>query len=53
MAGGTVITGMGGAPVNSEADIRAALARAKNGVVRVDAVIPDGSRLVFNLSLGA
>lgn len=50
---GTVITGMGGAPVNSEADIRAALARAKNGVVRVDAVIPDGSRLVFNLSLGA
>ncbi|HEY0896157.1 MAG TPA: trypsin-like peptidase domain-containing protein [Sphingobacteriaceae bacterium] len=50
---GTVITSMGGAPVNSEADVRGALARAKNGVVRVDAVIPDGSRLVFNLSLGA
>lgn len=50
---GTVITGMGGSPVNTEADIRAALAQAKNGVVRVDAVIPDGSRLVFNISLGA
>jgi serine protease Do len=50
---GTVITGMGGNPVNSEADVRNALAEAKNGVVRVDAVIPDGSRLVFNLSLGA
>ncbi|HEY0898065.1 MAG TPA: PDZ domain-containing protein, partial [Sphingobacteriaceae bacterium] len=50
---GTVITSMGGSPVNTEADIRAALAQAKNGVIRVDAVIPDGSRLVFNLSLGA
>ncbi|HEY1023566.1 MAG TPA: trypsin-like peptidase domain-containing protein [Sphingobacteriaceae bacterium] len=50
---GTVITSMGGMPVNSENDIKQALGRARSGVIRVNAVIPDGSRLIFNLSFGA
>lgn len=50
---GTIITSMGGRPVNNESDIKTAIGRANDGVVRVDAIIPDGSRLVFNLSFGA
>jgi serine protease Do len=50
---GTVITTINGKPVNNTGDVGAALNAAKNGMLRLDGISPDGSRIVFTISLGA
>ena len=50
---GTIITYINGNEVNSPADVEQALMEARNSRVQILAIAPDGSRVVFNFSLGA
>jgi serine protease Do len=50
---GTIISYVNGRAVNSPKDIEAALMEARNTRVQILGVAPDGSRIVFNFSLGA
>ena len=50
---GTIITSVNGRPVNTPADLDAALGATRNGMVRLDGMTPDGTGFVFNFPLGA
>lgn len=50
---GTIITTINGRPVNSLADVDAALAASRTSMVRIDGITPDGTGFVFNFPLGA
>lgn len=50
---GTIIAYINGRAVNTPADIEKALMAARNSRVQVFAIAPDGSRVVFELLLGA
>lgn len=50
---GAIITSVNGRQVNSPDDLYQALGTATNGTIRIDSVSPNGSRVVFNLALGA
>lgn len=49
---GTIIVIINGKPVNSPADIERAFLSARRGIIQIFAIAPDGSRVVFNFSLG-
>lgn len=49
---GTVIAFLNGKPVNSTQDIDAVLLAAQRGTIQALAIAPDGSRVVFDFSLG-
>ncbi|MCC8410775.1 trypsin-like peptidase domain-containing protein [Mucilaginibacter sp. UR6-1] len=50
---GTIILSINGGRITSVNEMAAAFKAARNGIVRFECVTPDGSRIVFNLSLGA
>jgi serine protease Do len=49
---GTIIAFINGKAINSPKDIDVALLSAQRGLIQIFAVAPDGSRVVFNFSLG-
>lgn len=49
---GTIIVIINGKPVNSPADVEKELLSARRGLIQILAIAPDGSRVVFNFSLG-
>ena len=49
---GTIIAFINGKPINTFKDIDAALLSAQRGPIQMLAIAPDGSRVVFNFSLG-
>jgi serine protease Do len=49
---GTIIAFINGKAINSPKDIDAAFLSAQRGLIQLFAVAPDGSRVVFNFSLG-
>ncbi|WP_242691708.1 trypsin-like peptidase domain-containing protein [Desertivirga arenae] len=49
----TVIFRVNGQSVTSDADINAALAASRNGMVRIEGITPDGMRFVVNFPTGA
>jgi Do/DeqQ family serine protease len=49
---GTIIVYANGRAVRGPEDIEAALLSARNGIVQVLAIAPDGSKMAFNFSLG-
>lgn len=48
----TIIVYINGKPVDTPKDIDLALLSAQNGIIQILAIAPDGSRVVFNFSLG-
>lgn len=50
---GTIIAFINGKPINNPKDIDVALLSAQRGIIQILAIAPDGSRVVFNFSLGA
>ena len=48
----TIIVYINGKPVDTPKDIDLALLSAQNGIIQILAVAPDGSKVVFNFSLG-
>jgi S1-C subfamily serine protease len=53
MQRGSIILSINGRRINNVSDMASAFNAANNGIVRFECVTPDGSRIVFNLSLGA
>ncbi len=49
---GTIIAFINGTPVNNPKDIDQALLSAQRGLIQILAIAPDGSRVIFNFSLG-
>jgi serine protease Do len=49
---GTVIAFINGQSINNPKDIDAALLSAQSGMIRIFAIAPDGSKVVFDFSLG-
>ncbi|WP_216859127.1 trypsin-like peptidase domain-containing protein [Hymenobacter citatus] len=49
---GTIIAFINGQAIDSPQDIDQALLSAQNGIIQVLAIAPDGSRVVFDFSLG-
>ncbi|TDE18124.1 trypsin-like peptidase domain-containing protein [Dyadobacter psychrotolerans] len=49
---GTVIAFINGQSINNPGDIDDALISAQNGIIRIFAIAPDGSKVVFDFSLG-
>jgi len=49
---GTIIAFINSKPINNPKDIDDALLSAQNGAVQILAIAPDGSKVVFNFSLG-
>ncbi|HEV2831914.1 MAG TPA: PDZ domain-containing protein, partial [Hanamia sp.] len=49
---GTIIAFINGKPINNPKDIDTALLSAQRGTIQILAIAPDGSRVVFNFSLG-
>ncbi len=49
---GTIIAFINSKPINSPKDIDAAFLSAQRGLIQIFAIAPDGSRVVFNFSLG-
>jgi Do/DeqQ family serine protease len=49
---GTIIAFINGSPINNPQDIDMALLSAQSGKVQIFAIAPDGSKVVFNFSLG-
>ena len=49
---GTIIAFINGKPVNNPKDIDSALLTAQRGMIQMMAIAPDGSRVVFDFSLG-
>jgi Do/DeqQ family serine protease len=49
---GTIIAYINGKPINSSKDIDLAFLSAQRGIIQIFAIAPDGSKVVFNLSLG-
>lgn len=50
---GTIISIINGTPINNGEDIFEALSSAEDGRIQILGFAPDGSRVVFNFSLGA
>ncbi|WP_199797496.1 trypsin-like peptidase domain-containing protein [Hymenobacter amundsenii] len=50
---GTIIAFINGKSIQNPQDIDRALLSAQNGMIQMLAIAPDGSRVVFNFSLGA
>ncbi|NVO32061.1 trypsin-like peptidase domain-containing protein [Hymenobacter lapidiphilus] len=50
---GTIIAFINGKSIKNPQDIDRALLSAQNGMIQMLAIAPDGSRVVFNFSLGA
>jgi len=49
---GTIIAFINGKPINNPADIDMALLSAQSGIIQILAIAPDGSKVVFDFSLG-
>lgn len=49
---GTIIAFINGRPIDTPQDIDQALIAAQRGMIQIFAIAPDGSRAVFNFSLG-
>ncbi len=49
---GTIIAFINGKPINNPKDIDIALLSAQSGMIQIFAIAPDGSKVVFNFSLG-
>lgn len=49
---GTIIAYINGKPINNAADFDSALISAPKGILQVFAIAPDGSKMIFNVSLG-
>ncbi len=49
---GTIIAFINGTPINNPKDIDMALLSAQSGMIQILAIAPDGSKVVFNFSLG-
>ncbi len=49
---GTIIAFINGKPINNPKDIDIALLSAQSGMIQILAIAPDGSKVVFNFSLG-
>ena len=49
---GTIIAFINGRPIDNPQDIDQALIAAQRGMIKIFAIAPDGSRVVFNFSLG-
>lgn len=49
---GTIISFINGKPINNPEDIDMALLSAQSGTIQILAIAPDGSKVVFNFSLG-
>jgi serine protease Do len=49
---GTIIAYINGKPINSSRDIDQAFLSAQRGIIQIFAIAPDGSKVIFNLSLG-
>ncbi|CAN5386523.1 trypsin-like peptidase domain-containing protein [soil metagenome] len=49
---GTIIAFINGNPINNPEDIDNALLSAQTGAIQILAIAPDGSKVVFNFSLG-
>lgn len=49
---GTIIAFSNGKPINNPKDIDVALLSSQRGTIQILAIAPDGSRVVFNFSLG-
>ncbi|MDQ6758130.1 MAG: trypsin-like peptidase domain-containing protein, partial [Bacteroidota bacterium] len=49
---GTIIAFINGKPINNPKDIDAALLSAQRGMIQMLAIAPDGSKVVFDFSLG-
>jgi serine protease Do len=50
---GTIIISVNRTPVNSVDDLNQALARPNNGIISINGITPDGSRVVINVPVGA
>jgi S1-C subfamily serine protease len=50
---GSIIVSINGIAVNDPIALNKALMNAAKGVARVACITPDGSKVIFNLSLGA
>ena len=48
----TIIAFINGKPINNPNDIDSALLSAQSGMIRIFAIAPDGSKVVFDFSLG-
>ncbi|RYE29798.1 MAG: PDZ domain-containing protein [Sphingobacteriaceae bacterium] len=53
IAPGSIIVSVNGTQVNSPVELNKAFINAAKGTVRVACITPDGSKTIFNLSLGA
>ncbi len=49
---GTIIAFINGKPINNPRDIDTALLSAQSGMIQILAIAPDGSKVVFNFSMG-
>jgi S1-C subfamily serine protease len=49
---GTIIAFINGSPVSNPQDIGMAILSAQNGMIQIYAFAPDGSKVVFNFSIG-
>ncbi len=49
---GTIIAFINGRAINNPKDIGMALLSAQNGMIKIFAIAPDGSKVVFNFSIG-
>lgn len=49
---GTIVVNINGKPINSPKDIDAALLSSQTGIIKMMAIAPDGSRVIFSFSLG-
>jgi len=49
---GTIIAFINGKPINNPHDIDATLLSSQSGMIRIFAIAPDGSKVVFDFSLG-
>ena len=49
---GTIIAFINGKPINDSKDVDSALMSAQKGVLQIFAIAPDGSKAIFNVSLG-
>ena len=49
---GTIIVNINGKPINNPTDIDQAMLSSQKGVIKIMAIAPDGSRVIFSFSLG-
>ena len=49
---GTIIVNINGKPINTPKDIDQSLLSSQTGIIKIMAIAPDGSRVIFSFSLG-